>query len=144
MVTVPADTPVTEPDALLTLPIAVLLLLQLPPVVAHVSVTEEPAITDDKPEIPAGDTFTDIVVVLKQAEPNRYVITALPEATPVTIPVVLPTEALAVLLLLHVPPVSVFDKVTVLPVQTEDAPVIAGTALLTVMLYVREQPSAFV
>jgi hypothetical protein len=64
MVIEPALTPVTKPDVLLTEPIAVLLLLHVPPVVVQASVVDEPAITDAKPVIAAGEVLTDIVAVL--------------------------------------------------------------------------------
>ena len=59
---------------------------------------------------------------------------ALPVATPVTTPELF-TVAIAVLLLLHVPPVAVSDKVTVEPRHTDEGPVMApafGRALIVI------------
>jgi hypothetical protein len=63
---------------------------------------------------------------------------ALPVDTPVTSPLVASTEATAVLLLLHVPPVLALLSVVTTPVQTPVRPVIAGG--LTVMIAVAGQP----
>ena len=65
MVIVPVLMPVTDPEALVTVPTAVLLLVHAPPVVAHVSVVEEPTTTLDAPDIAAGAGFTTIADVLK-------------------------------------------------------------------------------
>jgi hypothetical protein len=51
-----------------------------------------------------------------------------PGATPVVIPVVKSIVATAVLLLVHVPPTVASVKATVTPVQTPNAPDIAGIA----------------
>ena len=57
-----------------------------------------------------------------------------PALTPVTIPLVLPTVATAVLLLIQVPPVGVPVRFDVPPTQVVNAPVndTAGAALLIV------------
>jgi hypothetical protein len=68
-----------------------------------------------------------MAVVVPQLLVFVNVIVALPEATPVTTPVVLPTEATAALLVLHVPVVAVSTRVIVVPVQTNDAPEMALT-----------------
>ena len=54
MVTVPGDTPVTEPVSEPTVATDVLLLLQVPPATASLSVITEPAITVLAPEIVVG------------------------------------------------------------------------------------------
>jgi hypothetical protein len=56
------------------------------------------------------------------------------EATtpPVTIPVVSPMDATAVLLLVHVPPVIASESVMAEPVHTVEEPVIGGGAGFTV------------
>ena len=46
-----------------------------------------------------------------------------PTAIPATMPVDDPTVAVGLLALLHVPPAGVAFRVTVLPVQTDDRPV---------------------
>ena len=47
---------------------------------------------------------------------------AVPAATPVTVPLVLFTVAVAVALLLHSPPLTPLVKVVLLPAQTAPAP----------------------
>jgi hypothetical protein len=61
-----------------------------------------------------------------------------PSAIPVTTPFA-STVALAVLLLLHMPPEVTLARVVTAPIQTDDAPVIAGTEP-TVILVVVKQP----
>lgn len=63
-----------------------------------------------------------------------------PAATPATIPVVAPTVAVAVLLLLHVPPVVVELNVVTAPVHTVEAPDIAAGNGLTVTVAITRQP----
>jgi hypothetical protein len=73
MVALPADTPVTTPP-LVTVATAVLLLVQLPPVVASARVVVEPVHTVDAPVMVAtpGVAFTVIgwVTVVEQPPPN--------------------------------------------------------------------------
>ena len=69
---------------------------------------------------------------------------AVPADTPVTIPVRLATVAFDGLLLLHVPPVAVFDNVVVNPAHTDDVPDIAEGAPLTVTTTVAGVPQPFV
>ena len=66
---------------------------------------------------------------------------ATPMLTPLTTPV-LPTVAIDVLPLLHVPPEVALNKLTVLPTQTLTAPdgVIAEGSAFTVTLAVPKQP----
>ena len=64
---VPAATPVTTPVVGLTVAIAVLLLLQLPPVVGLVYVVVVPAHIDDAPEIAVVPV--DMVIVLNVLHP---------------------------------------------------------------------------
>lgn len=59
----------------------------------------------------------------------------MPPAIPVTIPV-LPTVAMPVLLLLHVPPTVASLSVVVDPAQTLNVPVIDATAVFTVIIFV--------
>ncbi len=56
-------------------------------------------------------------------------IVTVPEATPVTTPVDEPTVAIAVLLLLHVPPDVALLSVVVLPWQTLAVPVMGDKGL---------------
>ncbi len=60
----------------------------------------------------------------------------MPVATPVTIPVVLPTMAFAVLLLDHVPPGVALLSVMVAPGQTDDAPVVAESGFMVTVVVV--------
>ena len=68
---------------------------------------------------------------------------AVPVDTPVTIPVVAPTVAVAVLLLLHVPPVVGSLSVVVAPMHTTAVPVIAAGSgfTVTVAVFVHPVPS---
>ena len=61
-------------------------------------------------------------------------ITDVPEAIPVTTPLVVPIEAIDVLPLVHVPPVMASLNVVVFPTQTEVAPVIGAVGLTTTVL----------
>jgi hypothetical protein len=71
------------------------------------------------------------------------VIVAVPEATPVTIPVDEPTVAIAPLLLLHAPPAVVSFKFSVDPTHTGLEPVIPVNGL-TVIIVVVMHPVASV
>jgi len=66
MFTVFAVTPVTIPEEEPTVAVPVLLLLQVPPLVLHVSVVVLPSHTAAVPLIAAGELFTTIVSVVKQ------------------------------------------------------------------------------
>ena len=70
MVTLPKATPVTTPP-LLTVAIAVLPLLQVPPGVASANVVVEPIHTDEAPVIAAttGAAFTEITLVTVVVHP---------------------------------------------------------------------------
>ena len=69
-------------------------------------------------------------------------IVATPPPTPVTIPVSEPTEALAVLLLLHEPPETASVNVIAEPAHTEVAPLIEPGTEVTVTITVAVQPVA--
>ena len=123
-VALPAETPVTTP-ALVTVAMAVLLLVHVPSVVGDKVIvlptqTAAGAVTTGK-----AFTVTDDVVLLHPL-PSVKVNVALPAETPVTTPALV-TVAMAVLLLVHVPPV-VGDKVIVLPTQTAAGAVTTGKA----------------
>lgn len=97
-------------------------------------------ISPDTPPTEVGQEFTvNAYVVLLVPHPlaAEYDIVAVPAATPDTTPIA-DTVATPVLELLHVPPVAVFDRVVVLPIQTLSVPVIvpASGIGLTVMLFV--------
>lgn len=118
--TKPATVP---PDTIATV---LLLLLQVPPLVALVSEILAPAHTAVGPVIAAGAGLTVIAVVVKQPVPNVYVIVAVPANIPLTMPVPDPTLATAVLLLAHVPPPTELLNVLVVPSHTFITPVMAG------------------
>jgi len=70
IVGVPADTPTRKPDTEVMVASAVLLLLQVPPPVASVSVIEEPTQTAVGPPIAAGKGFTVTIFVRLQPVDN--------------------------------------------------------------------------
>jgi hypothetical protein len=69
------------------------------------------------------------------------VITGAPGAKPETTPDV-PIEAIAVLLLLHVPPAVILESVVVSPVQSPPVPEIAKGVGFTRIVVVTWQPTA--
>ena len=71
MVALTGATPETIPEALPTVATSVLLLLHVPPAVASVSETVEPAHTASGPEIRAGNGFTVIGRVEVQPAPRE-------------------------------------------------------------------------
>ncbi len=141
IVALPAATPLTRPVVELTEATDALLLAHVPPIVASVNSVVLPVHNDDEPLIAAGAVVTVRMRVAMQLVANVYVIVALPEATPVTIPLV-PTVATAVLLLLHAPPVVASAKVVVSSGQTDAVPVIAAGFAFVVNIAVTRQPVA--
>jgi hypothetical protein len=117
IVTVPAVTPVTAPVVEFTVALA-LLLLQAPPPVELASVVVEPTQTLFEPVLAEGVAFTVKAKVAKQAPVVVYVITTGPAETPATSPVPLLTVAMAVLLLVQVPPATPFVNCKLEPTQT--------------------------
>ena len=122
----PVAVPLAEPiDATV-----VVVLLHVPVGVRSVSVVEPPTQIARVPLMAVGlgnISITVVVVVVPHALVDEKVIVAVPAATPVTIPVLEPTVAFA-LLLLHVPdvPVAVASlSVIVDPTHTVSLPVIA-------------------
>lgn len=143
IIVLPAATPDTTPPV--TDAIELFALLH-EPVPAAVKVTVEPSHTLLVPVIAGAAALTPIVLMLRHPVPTAYVMFVDPADAPVTIPV-LPTEAIALLALLHVPPLTVLLNVIVVPTHTLIEPVLlvfAGNAALTVTTAVREQPDAFV
>ena len=57
-----------------------------------------------------------------------------PVATPLAMPDVLPIVAIVVLLLLHVPPLTVFVRFVVSPAQTVRPPVIGAVGFTVIVL----------
>jgi len=122
----PPDTPVTIPVAP-TVAIAVLPLLQTPPVTDSIKEMAAPAHTDEAPVmVPETGGGLTVIIRLVLAVPHPlvtvYVIAAVPRATPVTIPDT-PTVATAALLLLHTPPPTESLKGILTPGHTVVAPV---------------------
>ncbi len=143
----PEPTPVTTRVALLTVATDVLLLLQVPPVTVSLSVVVAPihTLTADEGVIATGVVLTTTVAVAKHV-PMEYVIITLPATAPVTTPTEgLPMVAVAVLPLLHTPPASASDIVT-LPVVHTGAGfgVMGATPLMTAIDFVTEQFELFV
>jgi len=121
----PPATPVTIPELEPTVASAVLLLVHVPPVVASLNVVVANGQRTIVPVIAAGSGLTVSVVVVKHPVGAVYVIiTVVPPVTPVTIPDDEPTVALAVLLLVHVPPAGVDVSVILAPGQAIDGPAI--------------------
>lgn len=108
----PSSTPVTIPPETVALPTSELL---HDPVPAAVNVTDDPSHTLLVPVIAGAAALTATVLMLRQPLPNAYVMFVEPTVPPVTIPVPLPTDAIALLALLHVPPVTVLLSVIVVP-----------------------------
>ena len=143
MVTVPAATPVTTPFDEPIVAIVISLLLHVPPTVASVSVVVRPIQALIVPPITENAVTVTTVVTLHPVD-IVYVIVAFPAATPVIVPSAAPAVAIAVLLLVHVPPLVASDRVIVDPAQTGVEPVIAGGNGLMVTCVVILQPVASV
>jgi hypothetical protein len=127
-VTLPADTPVTTP-AFVTVAIAVLLLVHVPPVVGD-KVVVVPTQILELPVIEAvGFALMVTAGVLFDTHPAVLVKVnvTVPAATPVTTPVFV-TVAIAVLLLTHVPPVA-GAKVVVASTHIDVVPVILAIGI---------------
>ena len=128
------------PVAIPILPIAILLLLQLPPP-ASLSVTaDEPTHTGMLPDMAAGRAVTFIVVVIEQPPVAVYMIVADPAVTGVTTPPAF-TFAIAVLLLTQLlAGVVASYRLVVDPRHTVVVPVIAAGNGLTTIFTVLAQP----
>jgi hypothetical protein len=140
---VPAEIAVTTPDVL-TVATPVAELLQVPPdtALARVIVLPMQSVVGVEGVIAGGAAFTVKVAVTLQV-PIAYVIIDVPANTPVATPVVEPIVAFAVLPLVHEPPATVFDNVTVPPSQTVgDAGVIAAGDVFTVTVFIAKHPVA--
>lgn len=137
---VPTATPVSTPVEEIIVATDVLPLIHVPPAVASLSVMAEPMHTPGPPVMAAGSGLTVTAVVMIQVVGSVYVMVALPGATPVTTPVPEVTVAIAVLLLLHVPPKLPSDNINVDPWQKGTLPDMAAGNGLTVAVTVRIQP----
>lgn len=136
---VPAVRPVTTPAAD-TVPTAGVLLLQVPPVVVHVSVVVPFTQMLVIPVITAGNGLTVSTAVLRQPLVRLYVIVLVPPgAIPVATPVPRPIVATVVVPLIQVPPVGAPVSVVLVPAQIERLPLIVGV-VFTVATAVTVQP----
>jgi hypothetical protein len=117
IVAVPAAAPVTIPVPTPTVAIAVLLLLHVQPAGVVVSVVVRPTHKLVLPVIGVGNGLTVTVAVAAHVVGSVYVIVAVPgagvEETPLTSPVPATTVAIAVLLLVHRPPVGELPRAVV-------------------------------
>ena len=125
-VTEPAATPVITP-ALVTVAIAVLLLVHVPPDVGDKVAVLPTHTAAGAVTVGRALTVTEEVVLAHPVVPSVNVNVTDPAATPVITPAFV-TVAIAVLLLVHVPP-DVGDKVAVLPTHTVAGAVTVGFAL---------------
>jgi hypothetical protein len=117
-----------------------LLTFQVPPATLFDNELEAPIQTDNEPEIVDGDALTVTIVVRAHPAFVVNVIVALPAVTPVTTPVADPTVAVAISLLLHVPPPAVLLlSVVTPPSHTVAIPVVMAIGF-TVIKVVALQP----
>ena len=112
------------PNRLCIEAIAGLLLVQVPPGVASASEPNAPTHKTELPVIGAGGGNTVMPIDEEQPVGNVYTIVTGPALTPVNMPVAEPTDAVAGLVLDHVPPPGQ-DKVDERPTQTDGEPVMA-------------------
>jgi hypothetical protein len=134
----PPDTPVTIPSVEPTVAIVVLPLVQVPLPVALDRVVVAPTFTTVVPVIADGRALM-VILVVAVAIPHAlvivYVMFATPAATAETIPLLLPTLATPVLLLVHIPPDTVLLKEVEAPahiaVVPESVPAVADVVTET-------------
>lgn len=132
---------VTIPDDVPMGAMALLLLLHVPPPVVLVNVAAIPEQILVAPLIVAGLAFIVTSCIAKQpVADSLYVIVAVPADTPVTIPLVVGIVAIAVLLLLHVPPVVVLVRVVAAASQRLADPEMAAGVAATFTAIDRKQP----
>ena len=104
IIAVPAKTPPTIPVLLPTVAMVILLVLHAPPLVPSYKMDVLPAHKLSMPDIIVGMGLIVTVVLAGQYPAKLYEIVAVPAASPVIVPEVLPTVATLVLELLHTPP----------------------------------------
>ncbi len=147
MVEVPGVRPVTTPVPE-TVHTTVLVLAQATKGVVVLSVMVLPAHTVVGPVIGAGMAATLTTVVVIQPPEEVYVMVAVPGAgvadTPVIRPLPLTMEAIALLLLLHVPPGVAELRVVEIPWQTVVMPVMFAGMGNTVKVLMVIHPAAVV
>jgi hypothetical protein len=119
--------------------------VQMPPGIVAVMVKDAPIHTVYGPaSVLAANTVSTVMLwvttVVPQLLVTAYEITALPLATPETIPSL--TVTIAVSLLLHVPPVVESVKVVVPVIQTRELPAIAATVGIVLTVSMAESDGA--
>lgn len=135
----PAVMPLTKPLELPIVATPVFVLVHTPPGTLLPNVDVRPIHTFRLPVIVPGLGLTVTTVVRLQPEGNEYVIIDVPAISPLTMPVVDPMVATAVLLLVHVPPDTVLPSVVVKPIHTLVAPVMVVGVGCTVTILVTKQ-----
>jgi hypothetical protein len=141
MIVVPTLMPLTIPDSEPTAAIPGDAELQDPPGTPSVRVVVVPAQTVETPAIGVGELVTVTVIVALQPVVAVYVITLVPMATPVVIPVDEPIVATAGVPLAHAPP-GVDTSVIIAPTHSAVGPVIVGKAFtLTALVLAHPVPS---
>jgi len=138
MVVTPVCEPVSIPDVATILAMELLLLLQVPPVVASLNKVASPTHTSETPVIIPGKALTVTTTVAVQL-PNEYPIVAVPGDTPNTFPD-MSTVATLVLLLLQLPPPMASVKKVVAPLHKATVPVIGSGPMFTVTVVIAAQP----
>ena len=134
IVDVPTFPPVTTPPLVIVATVVVTL-LHVPPPVASVKFNENVwQIEVVLPEIATGSVFTVTTCVTKQV-PSVYDIVDVPTRKPLTVPSV-PTVAMVVAVLLHVPPPVASVSAVVDPWHTVGFPVITAGCVFTVTVVV--------
>jgi hypothetical protein len=137
IVAVPAERPVNAPEEIPIEPVTDGLLLHVPPPIS-VSVVAEFTQTLMPPEAGNGKGLTVTTVFLSQPVDSVYVIPAVPETMPATLPEP-STAAMLVAPLPHVPPVVASVSSVTEPAHTVFVPVIIDGNGLTVTISVAEQ-----
>ena|SRR5579872_3664570 len=133
--------PLTIPDSEPIVAIPVDADVQYPPGTPSVRVVVVPMQTVETPAMGIGELVTVTVIVALHPVVAVYVITLVPMATPVIIPVDEPIVATAGVPLAHVPP-GVDTSVIVAPTHNAVGPVIVGKAFtLTVLVAAHPVPS---
>lgn len=142
MFAVPPVTPVTRPEELPTVALVALLLVHVPPVVpVLLRVVVVPWHNANVPLMADGSAFTVAVAVRTQPAELVRVMVAVPAATPVITPDVLPIVAIPASLLLHAPPdVPALARLEVAAAQTVSEPEITPGSGLIVIFFVLRHP----
>lgn len=140
---VPADTPVTIPDDMPIVATPASPELHVPPAGASLSAVILPWQTVVFPVIADGSVFIVTVVVAMQPAVVVNLIITFPADAPYTIPATASTVAIAVLLLLQVPPVVASLNIVALPAHRVVLPV-TGVIGFTVTVVVAKQPVGIV